>query len=303
MSIIQQESLKTEQILSKYSNSIHDDKSELLELSATVDNERAVELILATIRPGQLITKNAMFLAVKKNNVKIVNLLMKHGYKLSMKTNDQCSLTYLAANNNATDVLKFLIQNGVEINSRTSLGDTPLHGAACEAHVDSIKILLEATATLNMKNAQYELPIHIASMKDNFELNYLLSSKQNINCYDNEGYTPMMYAVKYNVNSNIIKMFIKKGADVNLKAKTKETESALHLACKNDNVNAVKVLLENSIDVSIPNSQNLTALMVAKKLNRIEVVKCLTEAIRQDEKPVLVKTAIQPSKSKKGGKI
>lgn len=242
-----------------------------LKASVSNKNTSTVRLLLSTHKFDRSLLNDLMFEAVRKNSIDIVNLLLKEGCSLSIRTIDQCSLVYLAARFNAIDVLKYLIRKGIDVKSKTLLGDTTLHGAAYSSSVEAVNLLLKANVLMNISNSENEMPIHIAARENNLKLNDLLSNEEIINSYDDEGYTPIMYSVKYKVNPEIIKLFIKKGANVNLKAKDNKCDTALHLACKNDDLDAVKILLENNAAPNVKNVKKEFPIHIASTKNSYEL--------------------------------
>ena len=78
----------------------------------------------------------------------------------------------------------------------------------------------------------------------------------NINDYDKQtGMTLLMLSVKKQ-NINFIKLFLENGADINLKNKM-DGDTALHYAARIKNKNIIELLLENkSCDLLIKNNKN-----------------------------------------------
>ena len=89
------------------------------------------------------------------------------------------------------------------------------------------------------------------------------SIKININDYDKQtGMTLLMLSVKKQ-NINFIKLFLENGADINLKNKI-DGDTALHYAARIKNKNIIELLLENkSCDLLIKNNKNETVVDVA----------------------------------------
>jgi ankyrin repeat protein len=88
---------------------------------------------------------------------------------------------------------KQLIQQGVDVNIKSIHGNTPLH-LACSYQHSLVELLIEAGADVNA-----------------------------VNCFN---FTPLMYAERY---PSILKLLLKHGADVHIKAHT--TQTILEHAC------------------------------------------------------------------------
>lgn len=108
-----------------------------------------------------------LHIACKKNRIKVVELLLKHGASIEATTevclfdrimssphsivHFQSGLTplHVAAFMGCMNIVIFLMQNGASPNIPTVRGETPLHLAARANQVDIIRILLRNGADVN----------------------------------------------------------------------------------------------------------------------------------------------------------
>ncbi|XP_015906122.2 alpha-latroinsectotoxin-Lt1a-like [Parasteatoda tepidariorum] len=115
-------------------------------------------------------------------------------------------------------------------------------------------------------SAQFELqktPIHAAAAAGNeCVLNRILAKDPNqIEVKDIDGNTPLHLAAENN-KSNLVKLLLSKGADVN--AKNKLHLTPLHIACRRQFQRTVSSLLESrDIDVNVADESGLTPLHVS----------------------------------------
>ena len=102
----------------------------------------------------------------------------------------------------------------------------------------------------------------------------ILNKKVKVNICDIAGYTPLMYACSKNDEYiNIVKILIERGAEINEKSKNDET--ALTIACENNNVHIVEFLLKNgALDLR---SKKETSLIIAIKKGYTDVIKLLVK--------------------------
>lgn len=96
--------------------------------------------------------------------------------------------------------------------------------------------------------------------------NYLIENKADINLANQDGFSPLHYAVSRN-QLDAVKLLIKNGADLNIK--TKEKRPALYYAIYNDNLTMVKTLVEAGCDVSPVWTENYYNYLV-KNSNRLD---------------------------------
>ncbi len=100
----------------------------------------------------------------------------------------------------------------------------------------------------------------------------LLSSFGMINEQDEEGWPPLMYAVRYDLTS-VARMLIDKGASVNVQAKSGMTP--LMIAAYYGRDEAVTMLINCGADINLSDHFGHTALIEAVLGNKPEIVKVL----------------------------
>ena len=99
--------------------------------------------------------------------------------------------------------------------------------------------------------------------KDSNTLYELINAGADVNEIYSGGVTPLMIAAKncvYN-NSEIISRLIASGVDIN--ARRKNGDTAFSIACKFNNIDAVKILLDSGADktdINIPEKFNLSEM-------------------------------------------
>ncbi|ORX45751.1 ankyrin [Piromyces finnis] len=92
-------------------------------------------------------------------------------------------------------------------------------------------------------------------------VNHLLNSKKSINLnYKNRNsYTPLLLAIKLGNREEIIRLLLNNKLNINYK--TKENESALHLAIQKYNLDIIQLLIENKINVNEQDKYGKTPLI------------------------------------------
>ena len=133
------------------------------------------------------------------------------------------TLVHYACENNWQDLLKFLIMQGAKLDIPNNYGFYPIHFAVRSAQTNIIKILTENNADINIKSIG-----------------------------EKSGITPLYYAIAYNdteINLYIIDSLLKQKANPNIP--NKEGYYPIHAAIHLGNLEVVKILIENNVDVNV----------------------------------------------------
>ncbi|MFC1478069.1 ankyrin repeat domain-containing protein [Candidatus Margulisiibacteriota bacterium] len=211
-------------------------------------------------------------------------------------------LLYAVEKGRAEEV-KQALAKGADVNAMTRLGKTALILAAKMQNTEIVKILIEAGADLNTKGVLFSYTaLGLAIWERYYEIaKLLIEAGASLNIKDEDGITELMRVVRDN-RTDIVKLLIK--ADVNEWGK-----SLLFMAAGSGRTDIIKLLIEADFNINIKDSPNnkeilslikkkdkdivsllvlpillkeanngKTALMVAAKRGRTEVVKLLIEA-------------------------
>jgi len=121
--------------------------------------------------------------AVRQNDLKTVDALIKRGAAVTASTRYGITPIGLAALNGNTAILRRLLDAGADPNTATAGGETVLMTAARTGNVDAVKLLVDRGATVNAKDAA-------------------------------RSQTALMWAVTEN-HPEVVKTLVARGADVN----------------------------------------------------------------------------------------
>lgn len=108
------------------------------------------------------------------------------------------------------------IKQGLNINQKLQDGETLLHKAFRFKKISSVEHLILAGAKIHERNTSQRTPIHLGAANGFFEgcELYTLLTK-NLNQQDHKGRIPLMHAIKYR-QKPIIKLLMGRGSDTNL---------------------------------------------------------------------------------------
>ncbi len=180
--------------------------------------------------------------------------------------NERAPLHEAAAKGNV-QVARFLLSNGAKVNLKAKYDYTPLHLAAESGHKAMVEFLLEKGGQVDPKlnKPEYKTtsqggrlnlgtdqatPLFLATEKGfGSVVEVLLSKGASLAERDKAGYTPLHRAVA-NEDLELVKLLIDNKADVNTKAASGPGRmTTLEIAAKNGNVPLMKVLIAAGADV------------------------------------------------------
>jgi len=104
---------------------------------------------------------------------------------------------------------------------------------------------------VDRKDDDERLPIHWATSYNHLDIAILLSAGKNFDpdVQDGSGWTPLMIAVSLKDGEELVKLFLRKGADVN--AKTFSGQTALHFTASKNNLDIARILLDSKPPASV----------------------------------------------------
>ncbi len=221
---------------------------------------------------------SAIELAVRKDNYKMIKLLLEYGanplekmsnsyldisaagysssledsrilklmfaYGANAKNMNNFSALSGAISKNRDKNFNFLLENGFDVNATGQNGDSILALSAYDpSHLKMTKILLEKGADVNATNDNNATALLSAIRKGNIKnVELLLSYGIDVNHVDINGNTAVAKAIKFNT-AEILKLLVKHDADVTSMLYSKVTP--LVIACVMDNYKTAQVIVDS----------------------------------------------------------
>lgn len=241
--------------------------------------------------------ESPLYLAVREKKCTIVHLLLSARKFVHPNPDDDSDLHYFhvaCATSNLKIIEKFVehgfpVENCYDWDVEEWQGFTPLHFSVENLKLDTFKFLLSQDADLYAKDSAGLTPLHLAFYKQitsslckSFIENAFRNrdNKNCINVVDGKGLSIFHIYCTNNIPS-IVKIFLRKGADVNSQTRfdsdTYPGYTALHFAILNDCVHVVELLLKYDADVGKIDKEGSTPLHLACQLSREKIVKMLLE--------------------------
>ena len=241
--------------------------------------------------------------AVNNRHPDVMELLLARGANLEAR--DSCGWTAIiqAASHGRTSAVEILFLNGAEVNARADNGVTALMKTAVGGHVATALVLLDMGADVNAADKSGETALMFATRcacggvaKNTTQYSSadmaqtLIQNGADVSARDNYGRTPLIIASSAYLHvcekkprcgeTEVLHTLLSSGADVN--AKDRDGQTALMVAARDDCKNSAQALLENGADIDATDNEGNTALTYATTAHRLEVVKLLEEAIREE---------------------
>ena len=156
-----------------------------------------------------------------------------------------------------------------------------LYEAVEDGHATIAEMLLEAGADANKKPYGYgkNSALMLAIIQKNNNLvKALLENGANTNVTDDNGWTPLAYAVERG-NIHLVKLLLEHGADTNMIIPDASCPTPLFIATSRDNLFIMQSLINAGADVNLStDSQGNTPLHIGAMRNNVQCIKCLINA-------------------------
>ncbi|XP_028570813.2 histone-lysine N-methyltransferase EHMT1 isoform X1 [Podarcis muralis] len=214
-----------------------------------------------------------LYFSARQGELQKVLLMLVDGIDPNFKMEHQNKRTPLhaAAESGHMDVCHMLIQAGANIDTCSQDQRTPLMEAAENNHLETVKYLIKAGALVDPRDAEGSTCLHLAAKKGHYDVvQYLLCNEQvDVNCQDDGGWTPMIWATEYK-HVELVKLLLAKGSDINIR--DNEENICLHWAAFSGCVDIAEILLAAKCDLHAVNIHGDSPLHIAARENRYECV-------------------------------
>jgi serine/threonine-protein phosphatase 6 regulatory ankyrin repeat subunit B len=186
----------------------------------------------------------ALMEAIKKDRMKVVDLLLSEGCNIDQQNFDGLCAVAIACRKGNCEALDKLIKAGANLNLADEDGMTCLMDACDTANFECAKMLIENGAKVNQR--------------------------------DNAGNTELMYAsVNSDTEAELIDLLVNNGAEID--AQNNEEKTALIRATEAGCYSNVESLLEHGADVVLMDANHNTAHNIAKRKRYKDIASLIEE--------------------------
>jgi len=141
-----------------------------------------------------------MFAAVL-GHTECMQVLLETKADVNKKNKDGNTALFVAAHRGESTGVQFLVDAKAKIDVKSKCGNTALMVAVAKGYRNIVQILLEAKAhkapTPDARQVPPSLPISSAFKMQAQTIRDLVNSKVSLECLDQDGNTPLLFAVKH----------------------------------------------------------------------------------------------------------
>lgn len=213
----------------------------------------------------------ALHYAIIQKNIKIIEILLKHGSKINTQNNNGYGALHLAVITRNYDICKLILsseytKNKINMNIKCNTGETALHIAVNLGLSNIVKLLLDYNIDPNIQENDNEYTaLHYSIFIDNINIiKNIIENEANVNIQDIYGNTPLHYSIIENNYKSFLLLISDKKINVNLVNLSGKT--ALHVALYNENIEYVEHLLHYT-NLNMQDNMGNTVLHLIIKLN------------------------------------
>jgi ankyrin repeat protein len=208
--------------------------------------------------------------AARMNQLAVVQHMVQKKCNLDIPSRNGNTAIKVACEFGFLEVAQELVKGGAELNIPDSKGDTAVIMACRSGYILLAREILDhknGVALVNVVNAEGKAGIHEACIRGKAGIVELLLEKQaDVNLViSSTGATPLLVAVA-DGHLAVVQVLVKGKADLNIQSK--KGNSALMVAAKKEKVDILKYLLEAGADTELKDTSGETAEQMAKSLIR-----------------------------------
>jgi ankyrin repeat protein len=247
--------------------------SNKLYIAAGTGNLDAVQQQLAAgadiNKPGAY-KQTPLFIAAMKGHTAVVDVLLKAGANKEKANVNQATPLYIAAASGYIDVVNRLLAAGANKEASNIKHATPLFVAAFKGHDAIVQRLLAAGTNKDKPNINQATPLFVAAENGHAAIvDMLLAANVNKDKANVNQATPLFIAAA-NGHTRIVERLLAAGA--NKDKPNTFLQTPLIIAAINGHKDSVIALLKAGADPNKRDKSGLTALQLAKKSERTDIV-------------------------------
>ena len=176
-----------------------------------------------------------------------VQTIIDHGADVDAINKDNETALLIACMNGQIDAINVLLEAGADTNITDTYGHTCLHKAVnANCGKQAVQAITDHGADVNATNDKSQTALALACERGNENaMSVILKAdpRADPNIRDDNGDTLLHNAIIYNITPVTLQVIIDQGVNVN--ARNTQNQTALALACKQGNIDAIDVLLNS----------------------------------------------------------
>jgi ankyrin repeat protein len=210
----------------------------------------------------------ALHWAANNGHEAVAQLLLQKGADVNKMTVCKESALRLSAVNGHEAVVRLLLDNKADVNESGTYDWPVLHGTIENGHDAVVRVLLEKGASIGVTwKGSTALSVAVDNGHETI-VQQLLENGAEVS-------SPMLYEAASRGYGAVVRLLIKKGANVN--AKTEQGRTALHGAAEEGQEATVRLLAEEGVDLTAEDESGTMAIHLAAANGHQAVVRLLLE--------------------------
>ena len=265
-------------------NLVNQQGDSLLIMASTLGYTDAVRWLLSMGADVNMQNYNtgdtAILRSVYMNHNEITRMLGYARADLNISNNYNQTPMSIAIERKDGGLVDFFLANG----AKAGVNAGTLFRSVANKNFVGVMAMLKGGVDPNVQNEKGNTPLIIAaSLGDSLSVKNLLAYRANVNTANDEGNTALIYAARYNHPDTVLLLFsphvMQYRTDVN--AQNNNGETALYWAALKGYAPIVKILLAYDADKNIKTKAGLSAVDVARKYQRNEVLRLMNMNLNQ----------------------
>ena len=237
---------------------------------ATDEGEMASE-IKETLKTNKMLLHSACY----NEDVEYLRTLLDTGLDIETKDVKGQTPLFAACDNEDPACIQLLLEKGANPNVTNMVGQTPLHMACLQSNIDHVRLLYRYGAnTTNVRDLSGRTPLFESCITQDVEcVRVLLNNGAIPDIVDRSGRTPMdaiLSCFQHDDDSlTCIRLLLEHGVSSNALSNVLGN-TFLHVACKKNAPQLVRLLLKNAAYPVLKNGHGLTPMQIVTKRLRMQ---------------------------------
>lgn len=210
-------------------------------------------------------TMDEILMLINQNMDEIEEAIKTNPGLVTVRDDNQRSILHWAALQAKEDLVNHLISfNQSELDAEDDTGTTPLLLATLKGNLNIVRSIHKKGADINKKNWRGHSCIQYACSRGYKDIVlYLLSNGADVNAQDGRGDTALHRLASLG-RVEILTSFLNHSTKPDLDLQNSEGNTALHIACEDDQKTCALLLVEHKASVTILNKEKKTPIDLCK---------------------------------------
>ncbi len=221
--------------------------------------------------------KTALELAVEKENLKLLELLLARKVDLEIPFQDGNTALMAALKKKNETIASLLVDEGANINMKSSDGHSPLIQSILNSFFNFSVKLINKGADIKQKYESSSIIWLVLSdySKDqsNKLINILVEKGIDLDQESNDGFTELMYAIDQG-DDELVQLLLDREADVNYYSENSKS-TPLSIAIVHGNLPIMQKLIQHKVDINYEKKNLSSAISLAIEKSNNEILKLL----------------------------